>query len=183
MEKQDLVKKILSLELNRFAADYLDAPDLNVSGKTADAMDQSEGGGSRVFVSVGKKDGFDTLGFKDWVADLCGLKKKQLHVYVKGVYSFVDVTPTLVPAVLEGLNGAQFNERSVRAELTASKAGGFQPEGSWKKKDDGNRGGGGGYGKKSYGDNKGRQGGGYKGKSDRKSYGSGESRGFKKRAY
>ncbi len=183
MEKQDLVKKILSLELNRFAADYLDAPDLNVSGKTAESMDQSEGGGSRVFVSVGKKDGFDTLGFKDWVADLCGLKKKQLHVYVKGVYSFVDVTPTLVPAVLEGLNGAQFNERSVRAELTASKAGGFQPEGSWKKKDDGNRRGGGGYGKKSYGDNKGRQGGGYKGKSDRKSYGSGESRGFKKRAY
>jgi ATP-dependent RNA helicase DeaD len=119
MDKQEIVKKILTLELKRFAADYLNAPDLNAGDRAATGVEQASGSSSRIFVSVGKKDGFETMNFKDWVAEVSGVKKKNLHVYVKGVYSFVDAEAEDVAALLETLNKQEIEGRIVRAEITA----------------------------------------------------------------
>jgi ATP-dependent RNA helicase DeaD len=122
LDKEELIKRMLSLELKRFSADYLNAPDLNAGDRVSKAVESAKPGGTRMFVSVGKKDGFDIRSFKDWVADKAGVSWKKLRVDVSGVYSFVEADERDVPAILEALNGASYKGRPVRAEITSEKS-------------------------------------------------------------
>lgn len=122
---EELVQKILSLEMRRFSADFLNAPDLNVSDRQSKEVSGASGRGTRIFVSVGKKDGFDIRSFKDWVADLSNLSYKNLHVDVSGVYSFVEAKDEHAAQIIEALNGQSFKGRPVRAEVTKDKPKGY----------------------------------------------------------
>ncbi|MFN4084152.1 MAG: DEAD/DEAH box helicase [Bacteroidia bacterium] len=121
MPHEELVQKILSLEMRRFNADFLNAPDLNVNEKQAKMTGSSSGSGKRIFVSLGKKDGFDIRSFKDWVAELSNLSYKKLHVDVSGVYSFVEADEEFSDQIIEALNGQTYKGRTVRAEYTNDK--------------------------------------------------------------
>ena len=136
LEKDELLQKFLSLELRRFSVDFAKEPDLNIiahgdrGGRDGDRGERGsrESGrnarGTRIFVSLGKKDGFDIRSFKDWVADSANLSWKDLHVDVSGVYSFVDAQNEHVPAILKALNGSTYNDRPVRAEVSGDRSGG-----------------------------------------------------------
>lgn len=121
MDQEELIKKMLSLELRRFSADYLNAPDLNASERTSKAVDQAQPGGTRLFISLGKKDGFNIRTFKDWVAETANISWKHLHVDVSGVYSFVETKEEYVPMILNSLNGTTYNGRPVRVEVSGDK--------------------------------------------------------------
>jgi ATP-dependent RNA helicase DeaD len=128
LEKDELLKKFLSLELRRFSVDFANEPDLNI-GATGDRSSRDGASskgyrGSRIFVSLGKKDGFDIRSFKDWVADSANISWKDLHVDVSGVYSFVDAKDEHVPSILKALNGITYKDRLVRAEVSGDKKGG-----------------------------------------------------------
>jgi len=135
-EKDELLKKFLSLELRRFSVDFANAPDLNISANGErtgrDAREggrESRGGRSgekRIFVSLGKKDGFDIRSFKDWVAAAANISWQDLHVDVSGVYSFVDAKDEHVAPILKALNGTNYNDRSVRAEVSGDRRGGSE---------------------------------------------------------
>jgi len=167
LDHKELVQKILSLELRRFSVDFVNDPDLNASGN--DRSSGKEGSssrgykGNRVFVSLGKKDGFDIRSFKDWVAELSGISWKNLHVDVSGVYSFVDAAPEHADKIITSLNGGEFNGRPVRAELSGDKP----------------RGGGGGRGGYRGGEDRGGFGGDRGGDRGERSSDRGNSRGFR----
>ncbi len=174
LDTKELVQKILSLELRRFSVDFMNEPDLNASGfdKGSAGKDGSTRGykGSRIFVSLGKKDGFDIRSFKDWVADASNVSWKDLRVDVSGVYSFVDALPEHSQQIIAALNGQQYAGRSVRAELSGDKSSGG---GSGYGRSGGGRSYGGGESSgRSYGGGERRSGGG-----ERRSYGGGESSG------
>lgn len=133
LEKEELLKKFLSLELRRFSVDFANAPDLNINpndrgGAREGGRDRGERGGrsgeKRIFVSLGKKDGFDIRSFKDWVAASSNLSWQDLHVDVSGVYSFVDAKENHVDAIIKSLNGITYNDRPVRAEVSGDRRGG-----------------------------------------------------------
>jgi ATP-dependent RNA helicase DeaD len=183
-EKDELLKKFLSLELRRFSVDFANAPDLNIhAGAERSGRDSREGGREsrggrsgekRIFVSLGKKDGFDIRSFKDWVAAAANLSWQDLHVDVSGVYSFVDAKEEHVAPILKALNGTNYNDRSVRAEVSGDRRGGS--EGGERRSY-----GGGGGGRRSEGGGGGRrsEGGGgrsYGGDGGGRSYGGGERR-------
>lgn len=121
---EELVQKILSLEMRRFNADFLNAPDLNVNERNARQVSDASAKGKRIFVSLGKKDGFDIRSFKDWVAEMSNLSYKNLHVDVSGVYSFVEAKEEHADKIIAALNGQTYKNRLVRAEYTADKSGG-----------------------------------------------------------
>ncbi len=174
LDTKELVQKILSLELRRFSVDFMNEPDLNASGfdKGSAGKDGSTRGykGSRIFVSLGKKDGFDIRSFKDWVADASNISWKDLRVDVSGVYSFVDALPEHAQQIIAALNGQQYAGRSVRAELSGDKSSGGG--GSYGRGGGGRSYGGGESSGRSYGGGERRSGGG-----ERRSYGGGESSG------
>jgi len=158
LEKEELLKKFLSLELRRFSVDFANAPDLNINPNDRGGAreggrergDRGERGGrsgeKRIFVSLGKKDGFDIRSFKDWVAASANLSWQDLHVDVSGVYSFVDAKENHVDAIIKSLNGITYNDRPVRAEVSGDRRGGSG--GGERRSFGGNRSGG---GERSYG--------------------------------
>ncbi|MBK8845087.1 MAG: DEAD/DEAH box helicase [Bacteroidetes bacterium] len=195
LDPAELIKKMISLELRRFSADYLEGVDLNVSQDYARRNDgpgvgggDGGGRGSKLFINLGSRDGFNIDAMKELVIENCNLKKKDIvFVVIKGVYSFVEVAPDKVDDVLNGLNGRMFQNRKVRIENQGQSSfegsGGSGPKRrSYGSRDGGggsggNRssrsGGGGGYARKSEG--------GYKSENTRE-YGnrSGQSRPRKK---
>ena len=174
LDTKELVQKMLSLELRRFSVDFMNEPDLNASGfdKGSAGKDGSTRGykGSRIFVSLGKKDGFDIRSFKDWVADASNISWKDLRVDVSGVYSFVDALPEHAQQIIAALNGQQYAGRSVRAELSGDKSSGGG--GSYGRGGGGRSYGGGESSGRSYGGGERRSGGSDRG-GDRRSVGGG----------
>ncbi len=171
---EELVQKILSLEMRRFSADFLNAPDLNVNERNAREVSGASAKGKRIFVSLGKKDGFDIRSFKDWVAEMSNLSYKNLHVDVSGVYSFVEAKDEHADQIIAALNGQTYKNRPVRAEYTGDKSGGRgygggEGRGGDRRSGGGRSSGGSRSGGRSYGGGESR-------------YGGGESRGGERRS-
>jgi len=143
--KVDLIKKMLSLELRRFSNEYLTGPDLNVHGTSAkEGGSGSYGGGSRLFVSIGSKDGLNAGSLKDFVAAVTEIPHADiLRVDVKGVYSFVNVDPKYIDKIMATLHGSKYKDRQVRVEVS----GGGSEGGRTRSSSGGGRGGYGGGGR------------------------------------
>jgi ATP-dependent RNA helicase DeaD len=191
LSKEELVKKMLSLELRRFSDQYLNAPDLNVQDRSsADKGSRSFEGegreraygsnrGTRLFVSIGQKDGLNVGSMKDFVASITGIPMTGIHrVDVKGVYSFVNVDEENVEKVMGTLHGSEFKGRQVRVEVSgnAEDTGRTRSSSAYGGGGRGGRSYGGGDrgGRRSSGDRGGDRGG--RGSSGGRSYGGGERR-------
>ncbi|MGZ3862906.1 MAG: DEAD/DEAH box helicase [Bacteroidia bacterium] len=165
LSKEDLIKRFVSEEFNRFLEYYQQAPDLNLNPK-----DGSSGGSSnmtRYFVNLGELDGLHWKFLKDYLADISGLTNHQLfNVDVKKSFSFFEADTKFKDQILAiNQKGLQFNDRNVQIELSAGK------------KEGGRRDGGKSYGggeRKSYGGGERKSYGG----GERKSYGGGERKSY-----
>lgn len=180
LDKEELMKKMLSLELRRFSAEYMNGPDLNVQERGAGSGSaRSEGGsnetygssrGTRLFVSIGQKDGLNVGSLKDFVSHVTEIPNANIYrVDVKGVYSFINVDAEQVEKVMSTLHGSEYKGRQVRVEVSGNEnAGGRSRSGG------SSRGGFGGGERRSYGGgDRGGRSGGYAGGGDRggRSYG------------
>jgi ATP-dependent RNA helicase DeaD len=189
LSKEELVKKMLSLELRRFSDEYLNAPDLNVAerssadrgarGDSREPRERAYGSnrGTRLFVSIGQKDGLDIQTLKEFITATTGVSNTDIHrVDVKGVYSFVNIDEGNVEKVMKSLHGSEFKGRQVRVEVSgnANDTGRTRSSSAGRSYGGGDRGGRG-------SDRGGRSGGSYRG-GDRggdrggRSYGGGERR-------
>jgi ATP-dependent RNA helicase DeaD len=129
LDRDALIHRLVSIEFNRFLEYYKNAPDLNADVRPGKG--DTAGGGraygdkhSRMFVSIGSKDGLDKGKLLRFICDTTGEKGAIFgRIDVQGVYSFVDVEPDRMEAVMTGLNGAMYQDRKVRTELSESNAG------------------------------------------------------------
>jgi ATP-dependent RNA helicase DeaD len=179
LDKEEVLKKMLSLELRRFSADYMNAPDLNVQergkGERAEGSNETYGAsrGTRLFISIGQKDGLNVGSLKDFVSYVTNIPNKNIYrVDVKGVYSFINVDNDQVDTIMTTLHGSEYKGRQVRVEISGNEnAGGRTRSGG----DRGGRSYGGDRGGRSYGGDRGSRGG-YGGDRGGRSYGGGGSR-------
>jgi ATP-dependent RNA helicase DeaD len=142
LSKEDLIKKMVSTDFNRFLDYYRDSPDLNMDPKKQreqrrDGIDLSRGEISgRFFINIGDMDGLDKLELRDFVVHCTGLTKDDVgRIDVKDKFSFFEVEPRIAPMVVEGFQNRYYNHRKVRIEVSEGHGGGG-----------GSRGGRGGYG-------------------------------------
>jgi ATP-dependent RNA helicase DeaD len=147
IDKEELIRRFVSIEFNRFLEYYRKAPDLNVDANSSRSSSSGEVGGyrqssgPRMFVSVGAKDGLDKGKLLRLLCDESGERGTIFgRIDVKGVYSFVDVQPDKLDAVMKAIHGIEYNGRTVRTELTTEKPGGDRGERS-DRGDRGDRGG------------------------------------------
>jgi ATP-dependent RNA helicase DeaD len=179
LDKEVLMKKMLSLELRRFSAEYMNGPDLNIqergagSGSARGEGDSNEtygaSRGTRLFVSIGQKDGLNVGSLKDFVSNVTEIPNANIYrVDVKGVYSFINVDAEQVEKVMTTLHGSDYKGRQVRVEVSGNESAGGR-----------SRSGGGDRGGRSYGGGGDRGGRSYGGGGDRggRSYGGGGDRG------
>lgn len=165
LSKEDLIKRFVSEEFNRFLVYYQQAPDLNQgSGERG-----VKGGMSRFFVNLGELDGLHWKFLKDYLSDISGVPNAHIfNVDVKKSFSFFETEAKNAQAFMQiNDKGLEFNDRKVQIEV--SKGGKGEGGGGGK-----SYGGGGGYkGKREGGGYGGKRegGGGYKGKRDGGGYG------------
>jgi ATP-dependent RNA helicase DeaD len=122
--KEELIKRIVSIEFNRFLDAYRHAPDLNV-----DLAHQGKGGhgyrntSPRLFINLGSMDGLNESSMSQFVAQVTGISKKDIgRVDVKGVYSFIDLPEQLLKPAMDAFEGEVFQGRKVRTELSGKES-------------------------------------------------------------
>lgn len=152
LSKEDIIKKFVSAEFNRFIEYYDRAGDLNVTSGKGDRKERGERGErgdrfdrkdrfergerserprgndanrTRFFVSLGKRDGLNPGGLLRVICDSTGLKSASIgRIDVMPNFSFFEADKTDEGAILSKVNGADYEGHQVMVEITQKKDGG-----------------------------------------------------------
>ncbi len=131
IDREELIKKIVSVEFTRFFNYYNKSKDLNSadSGNRGRERDGNRGeapssGSVRYFINVGEKDGYDWMSLKDFVRDTVGLGKDDLfRVDVKDSFSFFNTDASVTEKILATFNDFKVDGRFVNVEVSKNPGG------------------------------------------------------------
>ncbi|MAW94727.1 MULTISPECIES: DEAD/DEAH box helicase [unclassified Leeuwenhoekiella] len=138
ISREDLIKKVFSVEFTRFFNYYQKTKDLNVAVK-ADMKEES-GESTRYFINIGAKDGFDWMSLKDFLKDATGLGEGIYKVDCKDSFSFFNTDTENKDTILALFEDFKLQGRQVHVEVTKDTRGGG---GGGKRKRNDRKGGGG----------------------------------------
>ena len=131
LSKEDIIKKFVSLEFNRFLEYYRDAPDLNSNTEKATerkkrSRDRKKREGfARVFINIGKKDKIAPGNIIGLVNDSTGNRDIAIgDIDIKGSFSFFDVDPFYVDEVVNSFGNTRFKGKKVIVEIAEKDVGG-----------------------------------------------------------
>ncbi|MDX1447256.1 DEAD/DEAH box helicase [Lishizhenia sp.] len=160
LTKEEVIKKFVSAEFNRFLDYYKHAGNLNASASDRgsdrpERGDRNKGRGrtdenkARFFVTLGEKDGLNKGGLLRVICDSTGINSGSIgRIDVMGSYSFFDADKTDADQILAKANGADFEGKEMKVELSKEKSGGGRSGGG---RSSGGRGRSGGFGGRSGG--------------------------------
>ena len=128
VEKDDLIKKIVSVEFGKFLAYYADAPEVRIeTGKKGNGEQrrdrkergkggrrQAEEGYSRLFINLGKKDEFFPGEVMQFINRNVKGRVEVGHIDLQSTISFIEVPSEDAERVMRGLSGVMFKGREVR---------------------------------------------------------------------
>ena len=185
LTKEELIKRFISEEFNRFYNYYQNSQDLNMGNDGG-----SNGKTTRFFVNMGVLDGFNKNSIKDFLVEISNIQARMIfNIDVKNSFSFFETENKFVDPLL-ALNkaGIEFNGRGISFEVSKAKpSGGYGEKRSYGggSREDGQRRSYGGGGersgeRKSYGGGERRSYGGGERSGERKTYGGGERSGERK---
>jgi len=133
LSKEELIKKMVSVEFNRFIAYYKKNRDIsNQSGERRERDDRdgaprenNNGGATRYFVNIGSRDNFDWMSLKDYLKETLDLGRDDVFkVDVKEGFSFFNTDPEHTDKVMEVLNNVQLEGRRINVEISKNDGGG-----------------------------------------------------------
>lgn len=124
LDKEEILKRFVSLEFNRFLEYYKTAPDLNARSERG-SRDEGRGSSNvgrsdvaKLFINLGKMDNVDKGFLTDYISHIADIPKQAIKwVGIKDTFSFVEVKPEVVPTILEEFRDQKFKKRPVRVEL------------------------------------------------------------------
>lgn len=132
LSKEELIKKMVSVEFNRFINYYKKTRDLSSqSGERRERGDDREprennnSGATRYFVNIGSRDNFDWMSLKDYLKETLDLGRDDVFkVDVKEGFSFFNTDPEHTDKVMEVLNNVQLEGRRINVEISKNDGGG-----------------------------------------------------------
>ena len=153
LSKEDLIKRVVSMEFNRFLDYYKNAPEIDQPSSDEKRKDkkerkkgerperrersrQAEKGYTRLFINLGKTDGF----FPNQVIDLINRNLKKERIEVGRIdlmqnFSFFEVIESQAPQVVKALNKTTYNGRKVVVEVAEENEGKSDKNGKKRAKD------------------------------------------------
>ncbi|WP_203292813.1 DEAD/DEAH box helicase [Luteirhabdus pelagi] len=152
--KEELIKKVFSVEFTRFFNYYKNEKDLNAVAASSAGQDSGKSYSDdkvRYFINIGSRDDFNWQSLKDFLRDLLGLGQDDVfHVDVHDSFSFFNTDAKHTELVMGIFSDFVLDGRKISVELSKEgrrKGGGGKGRGRGNKKGHrkgGNRGGGGG---------------------------------------
>ncbi len=152
LSKEDIVKRFVSAEFNRFIDYYERAGDLNAradkggredkfgrGGRNSSRGDRNDRGDrdrdrggrgnrndenkTRFFVNIGKKDGLNPGGLLRVACDSTGLQSSSFgRIDILSSYSFFEVDNNLADKIMKEVNGADYEGHTLSVEVTKGKS-------------------------------------------------------------
>jgi ATP-dependent RNA helicase DeaD len=124
LSKEELIKRMVSIEFNRFLDAYRQAPDLNVDLAHQGKGNQGYRNNSpRLFINLGSMDGLNEHSMNEYVSEIAEIEPKEIgRIDVKGVYSFIDLPEELLPKAIAAFEGEVFQGRKVRVDASGQPA-------------------------------------------------------------
>ncbi|MFK7812334.1 MAG: DEAD/DEAH box helicase [Maribacter sp.] len=137
VDREELIKKLISAEFTRFSNYYKKTRDLN-SGDRGERGERGErsrdrsnradaptSGSVRYFINVGEKDGYDWMSLKDFIRDTVGLQQDDVFkVDVKESFSFFNTDATSTDQILAKFTEFKVEGRFVNVEVSKNPGGG-----------------------------------------------------------
>ena len=149
LSKEELIKKMVSVEFNRFINYYKKNRDLSSQSSGSDRRERdgaprenNNGGATRYFVNSGSRDEFEWMQLQDFLKETLELGRDDVFkVDVKEGFSFFNTDAEHTDKVMEVLNGYDLNGRRINVEISKNDGGG--------RRDHNGRNSGGGFGGRS----------------------------------
>lgn len=130
LSKEELIKKMVSVEFNRFINYYKSKRDLT-GERGSDRERSSEpreiraGDPVRYFINIGARDDFDWMQLKDFIKETLDLGRDDVFkVDVKEGFSFFNTDGEHTDKVMSVLNGYDMNGRRINVEISKNDGGG-----------------------------------------------------------
>ncbi len=149
---EELIKKFVSLEFNRFLDYYKNTPDLNAPegsrkrGRDNDRRDKSSRGErgrnggrgedrnssqalTRFFINLGKTDNLSPVDIIGMVNDYGGSRNIEIgEIDIKKTFSFFEADSEYTGDLLKGFNNKSFKKRKINLEITEGKKRDAKPD-------------------------------------------------------
>lgn len=138
-DKEDILKKIVSLEFGKFLKYYANAPEIQKPSTSRDRKERGEGrdgrkrekrapeaGYRRLFINLGKDDGFYPGEVMQFLNRNVHGRQEVGHIDLLARISYIEVPEQDAEKVMRALNGATYRNRTVRcndADDTAAVSG------------------------------------------------------------
>ncbi len=119
INKDELIKRIVSLEFNRFIEYYREEDDLNIDFLRKDHIRTKDSNkkGKSMFINLGTMDGFNTARMQNYLKEMTGLSAEAFErINVKVAYSFIDIAEPFMPAVLNSFENEVYKGRKIRVD-------------------------------------------------------------------
>ena len=123
IDKDELIKKIVSLEFGKFLAYYADAPEIEApvkekekkpQGDREKRMNKAQKGFKRLFINLGKKDGFFPGVLMQTLNRYVGGRQEVGHIDLLDTISYFEVPEKDARKVMSQLTGIRYKGRTVR---------------------------------------------------------------------
>jgi ATP-dependent RNA helicase DeaD len=130
LSKEELIKKMVSVEFNRFINYYKKNKDLSSQSSGSDRREErgsreNTSGATRFFVNIGSRDNFDWMQLKDFLRDTLELGREDVYkVDVKEGFSFFNTDVEHTDKVMDILNGMELEGRRINVEISKNDGGG-----------------------------------------------------------
>ena len=116
VSKEELIKKVFSVEFSRLLNYYKRSHDLNAEVQGAERENADT---TRYFINIGAKDDFDWMSLKDFLRDLLQLGKDDVYkVDVKGSFSFFNTDNKHRELVLDIFKDFKLDGRAINVEVS-----------------------------------------------------------------
>ncbi|MGH2664395.1 DEAD/DEAH box helicase [Flavobacterium sp.] len=132
LSKEELIKKMVSVEFNRFIAYYKKNRDISNQSSGSDRRERDDreprdnnGGAVRYFVNIGSRDNFDWMQLKDFLKETLDLGRDDVFkVDVKEGFSFFNTDAEHTDKVMATLNDLTLEGRRINVEISKNDGGG-----------------------------------------------------------
>ncbi|RDY61271.1 DEAD/DEAH box helicase [Flagellimonas nanhaiensis] len=128
IDRDELIKKIISVEFTQFYNYYSRTKDLNSSEGSRERGTKGEAssnGSVRYFINVGERDGYDWMSLKDFLRDTLSLEKEDVfNVDTKDSFSFFNTDAQLTEFVLQTFTDFKVDGRFINVEVSKKPASG-----------------------------------------------------------
>lgn len=142
-DREELIKRFVSIEFNRFASYYKDAPDLNVKESERNERKERSASFSRIYLNIGSKQNLAPRDLINMINDTPELRSAQIgKIDIQRKFTFFEIDTKYEAAIIKAFQDIVFDDMPLYAEIASQKNEpeqrnfdrGFQKETNWRKK-------------------------------------------------